>query len=175
MTDWFIRDEFGSTAGPYEEAQIRDGLETKKISDTMSVRQQKSDWIPAARVREMFAKLAANGFFIRDHAGQVFGPFTRQRVLEMDRAKQLPNHYWIKQGNQTQWTEIRTKLKTPPVAAAAPTSKYQPKTDENIPIAKPVIPAAPVMKLRGNTLADRLVTITERVEDALFGSPLPNG
>lgn len=183
MTDWFVRDESGSTTGPYRESHVKTGLETGAITDAMLVRQHGSDWFPAEVVRVLFARLESHGFFVRDRAGGVFGPFTKQRVLEMDQANQLPNQYWIRQGKQSEWTEIRTTLMTPPVTASprkCATKLSQARlqvakdSDESIRLEKPIIPAAPVMKLRGNSLLDRFASLTERVEDALFGGPLPN-
>jgi|GEM_PF-3787226 len=150
MADWYIRDESGSTAGPFTEAQIKSGLEKNTITDSMSVRQDHSDWVPTQRVRELFAKLMSDGFFVRDCAGKVFGPFTKQRLMEMDRAKQLPKRYWIKQGKDehSEWTEILTKATS---VSSKPRETRKPK---------PSIPAAPV-------------TTLPRVEDTCFGA-VPN-
>ena len=136
MTRWYLKSPLGKVSGPLNEDQIRAAL--LRRSDQVQVRQERGTWLPASFVRQQFQRLDQKGFYIRDGQGQIFGPFTKQRVLELNRANQLPGTYWIRQGHSSRWTEISTQLRRSP--ALPPTNERS---------MRPIIPPAPVMKLRG--------------------------
>ena len=203
MVHWFVRHSTGIEEGPFSEVQIRQGIESGSITEPSEVRQQQSGWFPVAHVRALFRRLADDGFYLKDRSGSVFGPFTKQRVLEFDRTNSLPAHYWIRQGKQKDWTEIKTMLPSPNatdnvatdnVSATetriAPQDPQQTVLESKSPnpngadkltdeltdklasetkqkhARKPNIPAAPVMKLRGNGLLGRLGFVNYRIDDA---------
>jgi hypothetical protein len=144
MKPWLVRLENGHVKGPYSEAQIRKGLQCGRITDAMQIRQQLSPWTPAPMVRQLFEKLAQQGFYLKTEHGQILGPFTKPRILELESARELPSAYWIRQGKQGQWKPIhgpREKaLSPPPVPLESNLA-----TAAQLPLC---IPAAPVMKLR---------------------------
>ncbi len=189
MVHWFVRHSSGIEEGPFSEVQIRQGIESGSITDACEVRQQQSGWFPVAHVREVFRRLSVDGFYLKDRGGKVFGPFTKQRVLEFEQTNCLPACYWIRQGKQTEWTEIKTTLVAPRSTKqeqaaselastqsaaeppdldtkSSPPEKYDgPAPQSRPPTPRPNIPAAPVMKLRGNGLLGRLGLGIHRIDD----------
>lgn len=188
MSDWYIKLRNETVFGPFVEHQIRQGLEAGRITSKMLIRQDDSPWTDANRVREMFMKLDDTGFYIRNETGSVFGPFTKDRILEMDADGELPPVYGLRQGTRNEWAVIdssrsrpfnltfsrrKTSAPSSTPAAAAKTEQSDLPVDED-PTAKPVVPAAPVMRLRGHTLYHRLLNVIERCEYALLGDPMTN-
>lgn len=181
MSDWYIKLRNETVFGPFVEHQIRQGLEAGRITSKMLIRQDDSPWTDANRVREMFTKLDDKGFYIRNETGSVFGPFTKHRILEMDADGELPPVYGLRQGTDSEWTVIDSTRSRPfnltfskrTTATPSPAAKSESHA-ENDETAKPIVPAAPVMRLRGHTLYHRLLNVIERCEYALLGDPMTN-
>ena len=144
MKPWLVRLVDGRVKGPYSEAQIRKGLQCWRITDAMQIRQQSSPWTPAPVVRQLFERLAEQGFYLKTEHGQILGPYTKPRILELETANQLPSAYWIRQGEQGPWKSINgpcdKTLSPPPVPVEGMSA-----STVQLPLC---IPAAPVMKLR---------------------------
>ena len=184
MSDWYIKLRNETVFGPFVEHQIRQGLEAGRITSKMLIRQDDSPWTDANRVRDMFTKLDGKGFYIRNETGSVFGPFTKHRILEMDADGELPPIYGLRQGTHDEWTVIDSSRSRPfnltfskrAASNPPPAKKSQPDSHaDNAVTAKPIVPAAPVMRLRGHTLYHRLLNLIERCEYALLGDPMTNG
>lgn len=127
--DWFVKVDSTQEKGPYREHQIRRGLLTGKIRDPMRIRQGDSPWKSAAEVQQLFAALDARGFYVKDADHREYGPFTQDRIRELDAAGELPGKYWIRHCQDGPWTEVdRTSLHDA--------------------TKRPHIPSAPVMRLR---------------------------
>lgn len=224
MINWYIKLEDGRTEGPFSESQIKYGIDSGKITQRMRIRQQQSRWASPEQVRSLFEELTERGFFLKDETGATYGPFTKERVLEFEKAKQLPVRYWIRRGSNDAWTEIndtpemkrridgQAKQRQPrfpvgiAVNATRPANSSMSKaTSSRSEITKPAkpsgvrsyssrdelikeiatipgaanqqrpsVPRAPVMKLRNNTMVDRIIDLSERVESVFFGNPLTN-
>lgn len=142
MTSWFVRVSDGVVCGPFREIQIRRGFETGKIADTMQIRQGKSPWTDAKTVKLLFQQLADQGFYLKNELNEVYGPFTKNRVLELDSAGQLPAAYWIRHRSDGPWTPIHS-----PESNSVLSDDLQNKKAE----LRPYVPAAPVMKLRSRS------------------------
>ena len=142
MTSWFVKVSDGDVHGPFRENQIRRGLATGRIADTMQLRQGDSPWTDAIQVKLLFKQLAEEGFYLKNEANEVYGPFTRDRVLELHAAGHLPAVYWVRHRSSGPWTRVRSSR----VKSAA---LGEQRRDDRAVTAQ--VPAAPVMKLRNRS------------------------
>lgn len=95
---WFVQQEDGTVVGPLSEREVSDDLLSGKIHDRNRVRQGSSGpWCDADRARAVFQQLSEVGWYVRMD-GEVFGPFTELKLLELHRVGDLASDSEVRQG-----------------------------------------------------------------------------
>ena len=108
--EWYVRDATGTVRGPLQEREVSTELLGGRIGDDQEVRQgADGPWCGAARARNVFRQLAEVGWYIRTN-GEVFGPFTNAKLLQLHRENEMDATSEIRQGTSNAWRSASAVL-----------------------------------------------------------------
>ncbi|WP_404310084.1 DUF4339 domain-containing protein [Neorhodopirellula lusitana] len=191
---WYLRDST-QTEGPFTEPEIRARLLADAFVPDAQVKQGDSVWRLASEVKEMFAEVYRNGWYIKTR-GKIVGPFLATKVIQLHQAGNLPDDAGLRQGTSSDWLpasdgvdEIQKKQATlakiarlpgtrkapqkrqaPPQPATSPkrkTEDVRPLFQQAIPILE-AIPIATVTPIEAERIPEHHQTQTFEIIDEDF-------
>jgi hypothetical protein len=99
---WYVLRD-GRLSEPMSESQICAFVFENELTDDVKIRQGESEFFPASRIRDLFATLRNQGWYVRD-AGQTYGPYVGDKLMTLIASGFFdPQSIQVRKGPEGQW------------------------------------------------------------------------